>query len=97
MTKKIKEIHGERPKALSDEDYQAILDAEEGIFYLTMPEISEVEKRQAAARITDATLTPDAVEYFTVLAEDAKEDISKLPEGSQPLWFRKMKEQGGIR
>ena len=64
MTKKIKEIHGERPKALSDEDYQAILDAEEGIFYLTMPEISEVEKRQLAARMTKEE--PEGITYFTL-------------------------------
>lgn len=51
MSKRIKEIHGERPSSLTDEDYQAILDAEEGIFYLTKPEMSEVEKRQAAMRI----------------------------------------------
>jgi hypothetical protein len=51
VSKRIKEIHGERPSSLTDEDYQAILDAEEGIFYLSKPEMSEVEKLQAKMRI----------------------------------------------
>jgi hypothetical protein len=61
MSKKIKEIHGVRPSALTDEDYQDILDAEEGVFYLTKPEMSEVEKLQAAKRLSKA---PDGVTYF---------------------------------
>lgn len=64
MSKRIKEIHGERPSSLTDEDYQAILDAEEGIFYLTKPEMSEVEKRQAAMRLTKGKL--EGVTYFQI-------------------------------
>lgn len=37
------------------------------------------------------TLTPEAVEYFTRLAEEAERDIRALPEGSQPFWFRTYK------
>lgn len=34
------------------------------------------------------TLTVEAVKLFETLAEEAYKDISALPEGSQPLWFR---------
>lgn len=72
MSKKIKEIHGERPSSLTDEDYQAILDAEEGIFYLTKPEMSKVEELQAKARIRKLSdFDINLVYYQTVPSLDA--------------------------
>lgn len=36
----------------------------------------------------DPTITPEALSYFEGLAKEAEEYIDKLPEGSQPLWYR---------
>lgn len=41
--------------------------------------------------VEDATMTREAEAYFRQLAEDAIRDLSALPEGSQPLWFRTYK------
>lgn len=90
MSKRIKEIHGERPSNLTDEDYQAILDAEEGIFYLTMPEMSEVEKRQAAQKIrrVDKGEFPD-MQIFEV--------SGSMDDHMQEQIMNKMREIDGIR
>jgi hypothetical protein len=37
------------------------------------------------------TITPEALAYFEQIAKEAEQDISALPEGSQPLWFRTYK------
>lgn len=34
------------------------------------------------------TITAEALDWFTSLAEEAVEDLQKLPESSQPIWFR---------
>jgi hypothetical protein len=78
----VKMIYGTRPKELTDEDYQAILDAEEGIFYLSLPEMSEVEKLQAAKRVSKEKTK--GVTYIQLPSMDA----------TSTDWFKKKRIDG---
>lgn len=39
----------------------------------------------------DPTLTPEAMALFTELGVKAEESISRLPESSQPIWYRQQR------
>lgn len=85
---KIKKLEGTRPFGLSDEDFQNILDAGEGsVFYLTGPEISEVGKRQAEARLTKVSVVGEmhTFEVSGTIDEDVMEQIEEKMDGLHRL------------